>query len=502
MKRLLGIILVLAFCAGLTPAWAAQQSTPPPVTAQAYLVMDADTGQVLVEKGGYEQRYPASITKIMTLALAMEHCGGDLSQQTTVSYRAAHELEMGSSHVALQPGEVVTLQDLFHATILASANDAANVLAEYTAGSIEAFVERMNAKAQELGMTQTHYCNPHGLHDEQHYTSAYDMAVLTRWALGIPGFRELFGATKYTMQPTNKQEKQRLWGTDNCMLVPSKYVYEGTTGGKSGWTHEAGYTMVETVTRAGTTLISVVLDSAKKYDKFADSVALMDYCFDNFTRQELPRSQIYPPQIPVYYSDSDPSVGAAPPQLQESYPLLLHWSVSPDHVAVIFEAPESYMVDAPFEAKMHFVLKEGGTQSSMAQDLMTYTVGIDQDAVMALLDANAQVYVDRPSWMKILKWVLQALFVLVLLLAALVEGRIAYVAYIKAQRKKRRMERRRAAVQSAQQGIGPRVQPLRPVKKPELTRESAPRTPQHHRAQHARRSSHSTKASHTARGRD
>ncbi len=502
MRKLLGIILVLALCAGLTPAFAAQQGTPPPVTAQSYLVMDADTGQVLVEKGGYEQRYPASITKIMTLALAMERCGGDLSQQVTVSYRATHELEMGSSHVALQPDEVVTLQDLFNATILASANDAANVLAEYTAGSIEAFVDLMNAKAQELGMTQTHYCNPHGLHADGHHTSAHDMAVLTRWALSVPGFREMFGATQYTMQPTNKQEKQRLWGTDNCMLVPCKYEYEGTTGGKSGWTHEAGYTMVETVTRGDVTLISVVLGCAKKYDKFADSVALMDYCFDNFTRQQISAAQMQPPQIPVYYSETEPSVGTAPPQLAESYPLLLHRDVSPENVAVTFEAPESYMVDTPFQAKMHFALKEGTAQGSMAEDLATYTVGIDQKAVMALLDANAQVYVDRPSWMKILKWILGALFILVLILAALVEGRIAYVAYIKAQRKKRRMARRRAAAQSAQQGVGPQVQQPRPVKSPALTRQTAQRRARHYTAQHARQPSRAKQPPNTARGRD
>ena len=148
MKKLLGMILTLALAAGLAwPVYAESSTVPPEVTAHAYLVMDAQTGQVLVQKGGAERNYPASITKIMTLALAMEKCGGDMTQQVTVSPDAVYSLEAGSSHVALQPGEVVSLNDLFHATILASANDAANVLAEYTAGSMEAFVELMNAKA-------------------------------------------------------------------------------------------------------------------------------------------------------------------------------------------------------------------------------------------------------------------------------------------------------------------------------------------------------------------
>lgn len=111
-----------------------------------------------------------------------------MTQQVTVSPDAVYSLEAGSSHVALQPGEVVSLNDLFHATILASANDAANVLAEYTAGSMEAFVELMNAKAAELGLAGTHFVNANGLHSADHYTTPYDMARLTQWAMTVPGF--------------------------------------------------------------------------------------------------------------------------------------------------------------------------------------------------------------------------------------------------------------------------------------------------------------------------
>lgn len=126
------------------------------------------------------------------------------------------------------------------------------------------------------------------------------MARLTQWAMTVPGFSELFGATSYTMQPTNKQEQERLFGTDNCMLVTNKYQYEGTTGGKSGWTEEAGYTMVETVTRSGRSLICVVMGSAKKYDKFSDSIALLDYCFDHFTPVTLALRILRPRRCPVY----------------------------------------------------------------------------------------------------------------------------------------------------------------------------------------------------------
>ena len=476
MQKLLGMILTLALAAGLAwPVYAESSTVPPEVTAHAYLVMDAQTGQVLVQKGGAERNYPASITKIMTLALAMEKCGGDMTQQVTVSPDAVYSLEAGSSHVALQPGEVVSLNDLFHATILASANDAANVLAEYTAGSMEAFVELMNAKAAELGLAGTHFVNANGLHSADHYTTPYDMARLTQWAMTVPGFSELFGATSYTMQPTNKQEQERLFGTDNCMLVTNKYQYEGTTGGKSGWTEEAGYTMVETVTRSGRSLICVVMGSAKKYDKFSDSIALLDYCFDHFTPVTLAASDITSPQVPVYYAEGAPSVGSAPLALSgEGYTFLLHSALAADDVQVTFDTPERYMVDEPFAAAMTVSLRDGlSAGSCMNREIGVYTLGIDESAVSALLDANAKEFVDRPAWWEVALKVLGVLFCIFLLLAALVAGRIAYVAYVKAQRKKRRLARRRAAMLAAQQGLMPREQP-RPVRGPAMTREPAP----------------------------
>lgn len=477
MKKLLGMILTLALAAGLAwPVYAESSTVPPEVTAHAYLVMDAQTGQVLVQKGGAERNYPASITKIMTLALAMEKCGGDMTQQVTVSPDAVYSLEAGSSHVALQPGEVVSLNDLFHATILASANDAANVLAEYTAGSMEAFVELMNAKAAELGLAGTHFVNANGLHSADHYTTPYDMARLTQWAMTVPGFSELFGATSYAMQPTNKQEQERLFGTDNCMLVTNKYQYEGTTGGKSGWTEEAGYTMVETVTRSGRSLICVVMGSAKKYDKFSDSIALLDYCFDHFTPVTLAASDITSPQVPVYYAEGAPSVGSAPLALsEEGYTFLLHSALAADDVQVTFDTPERYMVDEPFAAAMTVSLRDGlSAGSCMNREIGVYTLGIDESAVSALLDANAKEFVDRPAWWEVALKVLGVLFCIFLLLAALVAGRIAYVAYVKAQRKKRRLARRRAAMLAAQQGLMPRVQQPRPVHGPAMTREPAP----------------------------
>ena len=445
------LALFLVYIWAAPSALAAGETVPPAVTADAYLVMDADTGQILIEKNGWQRSYPASITKIMTIALTMEHCGGDLSQQVTVSYEAVHALVPGSSHIALQPDEVVTLRDLFHAAILASANDAANVLAEYTAGSMEAFTVLMNEKAAELGMNDTHFVNASGLHDDAHYTTAHDMAVLTRWAMTVPGFAEIFGAAEYVMPPTNKQEQERSWGTDNCMLVENKYQYEGTLGGKSGWTPEASYTMVEAVQRGGRTLLCVVLGCNQKYDKFSDSIALLDYCFENFAPVTLTAQDLTLPEVPVYYDAAAPAVGGTPLTLPaDGCTVLLHSALDAGDVQAVFDVPERYLIGQPFAASMTLSLKEGlAAGSCMYAQLAQASLGVDAGAVESLLNENAKEFVDRErDWEQSGVWgilanILLAALGIVLVLAALIALRIGYVAWVKAQRRKRRLARRR-----------------------------------------------------------
>lgn len=463
MRRMGAFLLALLFCAlSAAPARAAGETAPPAVTADAYIVMDAATGQILIEKNSARRSYPASITKIMTMALAMERCGGDVSQQTTVSYAAVHALEYGSSHVALQPDEVVTLRDLFHATVLASANDAANVLAEYTAGSMDAFAAQMNEKAAALGMAGTHFVNASGLHDDAHYTTARDMAVLTRWAMTVPGFAELFGATEYVMPPTNKQEQERRWGTDNCMLVTNKYQYDGTIGGKSGWTHEAGYTMVEAVRRGDVTLLCVVLGCDKKYDKFSDSIALLDYCFDNFVPAALSAGDLEMPEVPVYYDANAPSVGLAPLSPPEGgCAFLLHRALGAGDIQAIFDAPEAYYTEQPFAATMTLALRDGlAADGCMYAQLGQYAVGVDAGAVERLLNANAKEFVDRPEAGQAAVRVGLALLGVLLALVILAALRIAYVAYVKARRRKRRRARQSAPRRQAP-ASRPRISPAR-----------------------------------------
>ena len=281
MKKLLGMILTLALAAGLAwPGYAESSTVPPEVTAHAYLVMDAQTGQVLVQKGGAERNYPASITKIMTLALAMEKCGGDMTQQVTVSPDAVYSLEAGSSHVALQPGEVVSLNDLFHATILASANDAASVIAsDVSGGDLTAFVAQMNARAKELGCTDTTFSCVHGLYDYGNVSTAEDLAKIAAACYANETYMQVANTQSYTLPATNLHQNERAITSTNLMLNPEyAYYRDYIRGMKTGFTTQAGRCFVTFAQQDGHTYGLVILGSNSQ-NIFREAAELFDWAF-------------------------------------------------------------------------------------------------------------------------------------------------------------------------------------------------------------------------------
>ncbi len=298
---LLAVFLLLALPLCAAPVRAAQLTDISQVVSDAWLVMDAQTGQLLAARNPDKTKYPASITKILTLALTLQY--GDLDDRITVSQEAA-QVDAGSTHIALQPGEVITVRDAAMATLLASANDAANCLAEYISGSNAAFADLMNQTVQSIGCTGTHFTNPSGLPDDDHYTTARDMARITAWALQVEGFRELFAADFYTMPATNLQPETRSWGTQNAMYVTSAFQYEGAWGGKLGWTEEAHHTMVTVLQREGRDLVLVTMDSTQKYQKYWDAICILDTCFDQLEPLALTAEQIGTASAPVYSGET------------------------------------------------------------------------------------------------------------------------------------------------------------------------------------------------------
>ena len=283
-RVLAALALLLAAAALALPASAAG----PALTAtEAYCIMDAESGLVLAQQNMNEELHPASITKVMTLGLACEKAQGDWSGVVTVSHEDVYSLVgTDSSHIALLEGEQVPLEALLYATMMASANDGANVLAEYFGeGSIADGVAAMNAQAAELELEHTHFANPHGISDEDHYTSCYDMANILRWALEQPGFEGLFTNNEmYVMAPTNLQPVTRYFSQQDSMRIGSSMFHEDTIlGSKIGYTDIARQTYICLAEKNGVRLICVTMRSESKSDRYADVRALLDYAFSTWT---------------------------------------------------------------------------------------------------------------------------------------------------------------------------------------------------------------------------
>lgn len=263
----------------VTASAATQTELGEQIKSETAVLIDGDTGQVLFEKDMNKIMYPASITKIMTALLAFEK--GNLSDTITMSYDAVFSVGRDTSHIALDVDEELSLEQAMYALALESANDAANGIAEYIGGSMEDFAVLMNRRAKEAGALNTNFTNAHGLPDENHYTTAYDMARITMATIRLPEFVTIFTAEKYDMAPTNLQTEERHFWCRNAMMV-GDYKYDGIIVEKTGWTDEAKHTLVTAAKRGDRTLIAVVMKSPNPSDKWKDATALLDYGFGEF----------------------------------------------------------------------------------------------------------------------------------------------------------------------------------------------------------------------------
>ena len=255
----------------------------PSIVAPSGVLMEASTGTILYDKNMHEQHYPASITKIMTALLAIENC--ELDEMVTVPHEAVYMEDKGS-HIALDEGEELTVEDCLYAIMLASANDAAYALAIHVGGTIENFADMMNQRAEELGCEDTHFTNPHGLPDENHVTSAYDMALITREALKHDIFRTIAGTTFYEIQPSANQPDLIPMSHHHKMLFNGKFHYDGVFAGKNGYTTVAQNTLVTCAERDGMDLICVTMETQGQ-QVYTDAATLFDYGFDHFNLVDI-----------------------------------------------------------------------------------------------------------------------------------------------------------------------------------------------------------------------
>lgn len=254
----------------------------PDIKGEAAFLIDPNSKIIIYEKNADARMYPASTTKIMTAYLALINL--DLTDQCTASVSAVN-IDRDGSNMGLSQGEVLTVRQLIDSLIIHSANDAANVLAEAVSGSIPEFVKLMNDTASKLGMTSTHFENPHGYHSGNHYTTARDMAILASKAMENETFAEMVAMRKVTIPPTNKYKEDRVFNTRNSLINPYsdlKVQYRFATGIKTGHTSDAGYCFVGSATRNGLDLISVVFKSTSYDRAFIDTKNLFEYAYSNY----------------------------------------------------------------------------------------------------------------------------------------------------------------------------------------------------------------------------
>lgn len=329
--RALSFFLTLSLLTGLLSplAGAIDYEGVPSITvdAKSALLIDLDSDQVLYDQDADQQRYPASITKVMTALLTLEAVGRgelDLSTEVTVDAAALTDITDDSSTANLKAGEVISVKDLLYCLLVSSANEAANILAMTVCGDIPTFVERMNQRAQELGMTGTHFVNPHGLHDPDHYSTAWDIYKMTKQAMTHAAFREIVSTSYYTVPATNLSAERSLINT-NALLTSGKYpgyTFSGTIGVKTGSTGQAGFCLVAAAQKRGHTLVSVVLGAENPTDskgnvqrkQFSESKKLLDWGFTNFTSATLLDQDSYLQEVPVRFSSDTTHVVLRPTQ--------------------------------------------------------------------------------------------------------------------------------------------------------------------------------------------
>ncbi|MBE4906907.1 D-alanyl-D-alanine carboxypeptidase [Bacillus luteolus] len=283
------------------PAYHYAEDNSPSVQSESAVLMDAKTGSILYEKNSSARMYPASVTKIATAIVAIEE--GKLDDIVTVSENARY---VEGTRVYLEPGEQVSLIKLVQGLLINSGNDAGVAIAEHMDGSVEDFSKRMNQFLKEkVGIHDTNFVNPHGLYHDQHYTTAYDIALLTSYALKNDTFKEIFS--------TNELEwKGESWDTViyNHHEMLTHRPYEGIVGGKNGYVQKSGHTLATVAERENLTLVAVTMKTNLKSIIYKDTAALLDYGFENFKTTVIPSTKVfkdkqnnnYYPTNSVYYT--------------------------------------------------------------------------------------------------------------------------------------------------------------------------------------------------------
>ncbi len=275
----------------------------PAIGAQAAILLEVNTGTILYAKNIDEELYPASTTKILTCLLAAENA--DMNDTVTFSYNAVHSVPRDGSNIGIDAGQSMSLEQCLYGIMVGSANECANAVAEHVAGSLEDFADLMNKRAKELGCTHSHFVNSNGLFNEDHYTSAHDLALIASAFFSNELLSSIGNTARYHFTPTDTQPDD-FYITNKHKLINGEISYDGILGGKTGYTAEARETLVTCAQRNGMKLVCVVLKEESPY-QFTDTSTLFDYGFNNFQIVNVSDNDTYyiPEDTSFFSSEND-----------------------------------------------------------------------------------------------------------------------------------------------------------------------------------------------------
>ncbi len=396
----------------------------PHIYSEAGIVMNADNGAILYAKKIDNPHYPASITKILTALVALEY--NELTNTVTVTPDDYNFLTQGDNHIGLKNNEQITMEDALHGTLLASGNEVAHAVGSNTEGGYDNFLSLMNQKAKELGCMNSNFVNSHGLHDDNHYTSARDMALITSAAFQNPEFMRITGTKLYTIPATNVTNETRSFENHHKMLFDwRKEYYEGCVGGKTGYTRHALNTLVTMASRDGVNLVAVVLRTHGTGNTYKDTEAMLDYAFENFSKVLLTKEMVNVDNLKSFE--------------KEAY-LMLPAGVTFEQLECSVETPTEL---GDKSGKLVYTYKGqlvGEIETTITDEYYNELHGIKAEKKIAKSTENAE---KTPVWVTVLKIIGVVILVILILFLLL----LCYVSYKRRQKRKRRkalrMKRRR-----------------------------------------------------------
>ena len=421
-KRFISVFFLCACLAGLFLTPAAGALEVPDIQAKAALLADVNTDAVAYAKNIHEKNYPASLTKVMTALLILEKVSGNetlLNQEVTASESAFSDTyyHADGSSAGIKTGEIMTVKQLLQCMLIVSANEACNILAEWDAGSIAAFVDAMNAKAKALGCENTHFVNPSGLHDPDHYTSAWDLYLITKAAMQYPEFMEICDSAKAVIPATNLSKERTLYTTNHLLSTWRVIGYRDKRahGIKTGSTSDAGHCLISSAQEGELHFVSVVMGAERIEENgvgnllnFSETSHLFDYGFKNFAYRTILEDKEIIQEVPVSLSKTD-YVTVHPANNVES---LFPRDLDPAELDRVISLPET--VEAPVTAgdKLGTMeLRDGDTVYASVDLLASSDVTADKFMVFR---HNVSLFFKKPA-VKTVAIVLAVLLVLLVI---------------------------------------------------------------------------------------